>query len=176
MVNRENSTLTAVPHCARTPPLARLVDPMPGVSRRSTTSTCCAPARRSCKPTARPTAPAPTTTTLRSTLAASVTDRGKLVDHATALDDHHQAGLGTGKHLNLLQRIAVHDQHISASPGRDDSQLPLFADEPGSVNRGCTEDGRSRLDFSTNAELCELRVLHRTEQIGAVHDRGAAVV
>src|SRR5262249_2879149 len=104
MVNRENSILTPVPHRARTPPLARLVDPMPGVSRRSTTSTRCEPARRSCKATARPTAPAPTTTTRRSTLTASATDRGKLVDHATALDDHQQAGLRAGKHLDLLQR------------------------------------------------------------------------
>src|SRR5262249_3385614 len=163
MVNRENSTLTAVPHCARTPPLARLVDPMPGVSRRSTTSTRCAPARRSCKPTASPTAPAPTTTTWRSTVTASATDRGKLVDRATALDDHQKAGLRPGKHLDLLQRIAVHDQHIGASAWRDHSQPALFAQKPGGVDCGCAQDRGSRLDLGTDAELSQLGVLHRTE-------------
>src|SRR5262245_20262697 len=176
MVNRENSTLMAVPHWARTPPFALLVDPIPGDSRRSTTRTRCAPARRSCKATARPTAPAPTTTTRRSTLMASATERGKLVDYASALDDHQLAGLRAGKHLNLVQRVAVHDQHIGASTGRDDAQLPLFADKTGGVDCSCTQDGRSRLDISTNGELRQLGVLHCTEQIGAIHDRGAAVV
>src|SRR5690349_9178883 len=110
MVKRENSTLIGVPNWALTPPLARLVEPMPAAPKRSTTRTRPRLERRASAAIARPTAPAPITTISRPATSPSGRQMRELAHHPSLLDDHEKARLGLGQHRQVLERVSVHHE------------------------------------------------------------------